>query len=52
MISWSPLLKNIISQQIDLHVLDQEINKIITPNLTIKDNASHELARIRKKHPP
>ena len=44
----APLLKELLTRQIDLHLLDNEINKIITPNLTIKDNASHELARIRK----
>ncbi len=44
----APLLKELLTKQVDLHVLDVEINKVITPNLTIKDNATHELARIRK----
>ncbi|OQA79521.1 MAG: Endonuclease MutS2 [Tenericutes bacterium ADurb.Bin239] len=44
----APLLKVMLSRENDLSELAKEIDKIITPNLLIKDNASHELARIRK----
>ena len=44
----APLLKAMLKREKDLAVLANEINKVITPNLLVKDNASHELARIRK----
>lgn len=44
----APLLKVMLTKELDLKFLSNEIEKIISPNLTIKDNASHELARIRK----
>ncbi len=44
----APLLKKMLGRELDLSFLAKEIDKIITPNLLIKDNASHELARIRK----
>ncbi|MGI6734744.1 MAG: endonuclease MutS2 [Bacilli bacterium] len=44
----APLLKVMLGREKDLSELAKEIDKIITPNLLIKDNASHELARIRK----
>ncbi len=44
----APRLRQLLLKKLDLNNLSSAINKIITPNLTIKDNASHELARIRK----
>lgn len=44
----APHLKGMLLKELDLKFLSAEIDKIITPNLTIKDSASHELQRIRK----
>lgn len=44
----APLLKKMLARELDINFLAKAIEKIITPNLLIKDNASHELARIRK----
>ncbi|MDY0214195.1 MAG: Smr/MutS family protein [Bacilli bacterium] len=44
----APLLKKMLERELDIGFLAKEIDKIITPNLLIKDSASHELARIRK----
>lgn len=47
-LSDAPKLKLMLLKELDLKFLSAEIDKIITPNLTIKDSASHELQRIRK----
>lgn len=44
----APKLKAMLSQEHDVKVLYKAIEKIISPNLQVKDSASHELARIRK----
>lgn len=44
----APLLKKMLARELDISFLAKAIEKIITPNLLIKDSASHELARIRK----
>ena len=44
-----PLISELCSQFTDLTSLDKEIKRIITPSLTVSDNASKELKEIRQK---
>ncbi len=44
-----PKLFELISKLNDLEHLENEINRIVAPNLSIKDDASKELAIIRKR---
>ena len=47
-LSGAPLLKNMLGRELDLSFLAKAIEKVITPNLLVKDTASSNLARIRK----
>ena len=44
-----PLLFNIVSEFNDLSSLKDEIERVLTPNLSIRDDASKELGIIRRK---
>ena len=44
-----PLITELCSEFTDLTSLNKEIKRIITPSLTVSDNASHELKEIRTK---
>ena len=44
-----PLLKDIVDSFIDLSNLEKEIHRVISSSLAIKDDASSELASIRKR---
>ena len=44
-----PLLKDIVDGFIDLSNLEKEIHRVISSSLSIKDDASKELASIRKR---
>ena len=47
--SFFPLLGNIISSLEDLSSLEKAIKKVITPSLTVSDNASSKLKEIRNR---
>ena len=44
-----PLLRNYLEQITDLSSLESEIKRVITPSLTVSDNASSQLKEIRHK---
>ena len=44
-----PLIKEYLSEISDLSSLESEIKRVITPSLTVSDNASPELKEIRRK---
>ena len=44
-----PLISELCSQFTDLSSLNKEIKRVITPSLTVSDNASKELKEIRQK---
>lgn len=44
-----PLLIDLANKLYDVSILEKEIHKVISPNLTIYDSASPELSRIRKQ---
>ena len=44
-----PLISELCSRFTDLTSLDKEIKRVITPSLTVSDNASKELKEIRNK---
>lgn len=47
-LSGAPLLKAMLGRELDLSFLAKAIDKVISPNLLVKDSASSQLARIRK----